>query len=971
MNWRSNGLTALTFLIPAWLGAATLMLQVDPDRGLNNQVTGAAPVKCSGCTINRAGIAMNSNSVLQYQVDGGKLAQAGTLILEFKPDRSRWAMPMKDPEILFQLGNQHWEPNNITIIREPTGWVVTRFHDGANQQSFENFFGELLKNSAIDRLGMTWNKDLVQVYLNGGKLYEFKPTLPAKLADLVAIGCATNHPGWAFTGTIVRCRLYDGRTPPQEMEALTLVDERAKPLRVVTPYLKKSGELVQIGNQDFEIQVSRSGIPAGLYDKKAGKFLNTRWNDGSLWGILSEKTRINLNSTACSDTRFSVLSTEGRQVACWAYEFPAHKGSFKAYVWAEKDGALAFRYALENRYDQPIQFVYFPTIGGIRKSPDGWVVQPHWNGERAWMRDFKYMCWGGPGHMSMMFIGLQTGDSTLLYYPDDTPGSIRFAIADDSRSGPDGIMNLSWQNWDYVMPGEKFRSPHTFRLYNLGNTGLKGIAEKYREWACTQPWFMTWEQKLKQAPVIADTLNGVIKMVGFEAYGKDGNVYADKAYKEKNCKILAYNYHRFLEVARTIEKVYQVKPAYRYDGWWGRFDSRYPDYFPVDSELGDFKQFMDANNRDGRLVFLHTNPIQWDSDNPDFDVNKMSMSYANQPECLSIWSRNKLYFCSPSLVKSAEVEAEKQMTSYGVKGIFEDVIGCTTMVDCNTRAGYQYHWRDSGTIALTGLSTALRAATPGCFRGTENGTERGIPNYDAFMLSSQEKPEHDVPLFQMVYGDCFANSIGIDGGGEGLDHISRARGMLFGIILGLDGRFGWAAQYYSPAAQMIFETQALQKNVVGKRILDYNYAPQTGLALTQWQDAVVFANLGKNVCPTAEFENTTLGNIRGEGLQSGGAVLMLRDGRFVAWGCRTVTLAGKTWFRAEGADGLALAYNGKTLAVANPVAKFPEAVVTVAIPAAGLTGAMTIRPENAKVRAEQSDTAWKFTIPAGKTVYLN
>jgi hypothetical protein len=912
---------------------------------------------------------MDGAAVCHQKADGAALAKTGTLILEFKPGPEWFSPAAKDPQLLFQMGAQHWEPNTISIIHEPSGQLVVHLNGAGTAKSYFGFDASGLKRNAFTRLVLGWDKDEAVLFVNGSKLNSWVPTLPQSLPDLAAFGSPANHPpGWSFRGTLRYGELRTVKLADSELAAASFRDERIPPAAEKPPYVKVSGQAVQVGSAALELQIAKDGSPIALYDRKAGKFLNKSWTGGDIWGVTSAALPGgSLNSSACPAT-FAMKTVTGRQVAAWSYPFPDGKSAFLMEVWAEIDGALCFRYGIDNFSGKPVEFVYFPTLAGIDKSPNGWVVQPHWNGTRMPMNAFQYMCWGGPGHLSMMFMGLQTGASTLLIYPDDPPGSVRFAIANDNNSGPDGIMNLTWQNRDYVQPGEKFRSTTPFRLYGLGDTGMKGIAGQYRSWAMKQSWFVPWTRKLANAPVIDKALNGVVKMVGYEGVGgKDSSVFAPRDYKEKHHKNLSMDYAKFLAVADGIEQMYQVKPAYRYDGWWGRFDSRYPEYFPVDRELGDFKAFIAANNQAGRLVYLHTNPIQWDGENASFDQQRMSYFNPGEPGGPAIWARNKLYFCSPNLVKDVEVAAEKQILSYGVNGIFEDVIGCTTMLDFNPHAGYPYQGRDAGTLALTGLCRALRQAAPGVFRGTEGGTERGIPNYDAFMIGAGDSLE-SVPMLGMVYGDCFANITGIEGDGNGDSNLVRARRLLFASVLGLDGRYEWATQY-SPIAQMTFETQAIAKQVAGKRILDYS--EQDGRCVTQWADAIVCANLGKDSCPVFEVKGTTLGTIRLEGLVPEAVVLLLRDGSFVSWGCHRASVNGREVFALTGSDGLAAAYDGKRLALAvGMYPKFPGCTAEIQIANAKFKGKTVVRPENTTAKITPSGESWNVTIPAGKTVFL-
>ncbi len=669
------------------------------------------------------------------------------------------------------------------------------------------------------------------------------------------------------------------------------------------PYIQAEDNLVHIGTDKLEMQISTDGRPVALYDKIASRFIISKWsNNGRFW-IIHDQTRKNLQiSNTDISAVFDVIKKDGRSCGHWRYDAGPGKCVIDIYITPYRDGSLRFSYAIDNQYKDKLSYFYFPYFCGISKKEGGWAMVPRLNGILHKFENFRNMEYGGPGQLSTMLIGVKAGPSTMLLYPDDVKGEIQFAIA--ANDAPDTIF-IAWDNKGMTLPKKRYESPFSFRLYNVGDTGLRGIAEQYRKWAKQQSWFVTWQDKVKAAPVLKKIANGVIKMTGFEALS--GNGYKSYAWKEQH-KGLTFNYDNFLKVAEYIETTYNVKPCYRYDGWYGRFDSRYPQYFPVDKRLGDFKAFMDANNKAGRLVYLHTNPIQWDFDTDMFDINKMSQPYPGHYS-LSSWSHNRLYFGSPRLILDDEVNAVKQILSYGVRGLFEDVIGCTTMGDTNPRAGYKDEGRAGGTQALLELAAALRKASPGVFRGTEAGAERMLPYYDGFLFGSGN--DDFVPFFKMVYGDCFVNMQPIDGGGSGDNFHMIARHLLFGVVLGLDGRGGkskWSRGTYSPLAKKIFEIQGVAKHTIGKRILNYTW--KGTVYLSEWDDCVTVANLGRLPVDKVEF-NTTIGKVKVSGMSPNSVAFIRKDGQFASIHCQKISVNGKNI--AELNKNTIAVYNGKVL----------------------------------------------------------
>ncbi len=858
---------------------------------------------------------LTTQSRLSYPIAAEKIAEQGTVIFAVRPG-AEFGSRKDAPEILFQLGGNHYEPNSITLFRETDGRLLLIFF-GEKKRVFQQWDKSVLRKGKLNTLAVSYDREKVRLFLNGRLVTTLATPGPIRFKPAALhLGMpARDRPDWHFAGDVTAFEIDDTRLPDEAIveRMKELADDTIAPLNETAPYIRNDRGIVRIGGAKFELQVEHDGTPKALYDKLAGRFVIRDWSMGNYnwWSIdtFGKNGNVSVANTHCPGT----FSTDGKS-AVWRYRIPENGSVFTVTVTPAPDGTLRFNHAFDNRFAQPVRQIYFPQLGGFEKGKaESWVLMPYWQGVRSDLRQkFKFMCWGGPGHLSMLLIGLKLDDSTLLFYPQDTIGNVKFAIADDRNSGPDGAVLLNWQNRDWVQPHENYRAGYDFVLDNVGDTGMRGLADRYREWAEKQPWFITRSEKLKRYPGGSAIENGIIKMVGYEAIVKNSSVYEpDTAAKDKECP-LTFDYNRFLEVAEQIEKVYRVKPAYRFDGWWGRFDSAYPAYFPVNPRLGDFREFMAKNHAANRTVILHTNPMQADFDSPGFDIRKQAMSpggtYQNQ-----VWSRNMLYVVTPRAILADEVNAIKAMRDHGANGIFEDVIGSTTMLDVNPAGNYPYWHRDAGTVALLELCKALREASGPLFRGTEGGEERRIPYYDAFMMEAGNS-EENVPFFSMVYGDCVANAIGIGGGGDGSKALDRARRMLFGVVLGLDSRGDWAQKRYVPSAQLILETQKVLSSILGQRIRDYRNTGRT--YLSEWDTGATVANLGAEAVDRCEFD-TTIGKISVEGVAPSGSVFVEKSGRFAAWLCRRATLNGKVLFDLGRDAATAVVDNGSAVVIGN------------------------------------------------------
>lgn len=911
----------------------------------------------------QSGYVLHPDSRLRFALDGEKLASKGTLLFAVSPD-DRFGADKNVPSVLIQLGGNHWAPNSLTVFREKDNRLIFTFF-GHQKRAFTQCDSGRLKKNEINTLAVAWDGDRVRFFLNGSRLASEPSPAPIQFGkDRLSVGApSATKPGWNFTGRISALELDDEALPDAEVieRMRGFLNPLPAPLAETAPYVREDKGLVRIGNGMYELQITSGGQPQALYDKLAGRFLIRDWNlgGGSWWSFTGTEKGKSRNLT---NRDFKGAFSNGGGTAVWNYTVPENGTVFSVSVKPEADGTLRFHYTLDNRFAQPVQTVYFPQLCGFDKGRDSWAFMPRWTGVKRDLRNqFKFMCWGGPGHLSMMLVALKLDNATLMLYPQDPKGSVRFAIVDDRNSGPDGFALMSWQNRDWIQPGETYSGSADFVLVNAGDRGLRGVAEAYRAWAEKQSWFMTFREKCEKYPNAAKILNGVIKMGGFEAIGKDGSVYDPSiAEKEKICN-LTYDYNRFLEVARRIESTYGVKPAYRYDGWWDRFDSRYPDYFPVNPRLGDFGKFMKGNNADGRLVYFHMNPIQYDFQSKKFDIDKQAMSLGGGYQ-EQVWSRNRLYVASPRPAIADGVAAIRRMREFGAQGIFEDVIGSTTMLDVNPKGGYPYWHRDSGTAALLELAAALRKESGDAFRGTEGGEERRIPYYDAFMMGAGNN--ECVPFISMVYGDCIVNATGIEGGGNGSKPRERARGILFGVVLGLDGRHAWAVREYMPSAQMIFETQKLLKEIAGVRMVDFrNHGT---LCISEWPQAFSVANIGKEAIASGTFTHEGLGKIELSGIAGESAAFVASGGRFAVWGIGKLSLDGKPLFEIGGKpEELAVVYDGGTLTVGNLSAD--PVTVSLAAPAVKLEGKAGFKPSG---KQETVDLSKPLSLAAGEVVFI-
>lgn len=546
---------------------------------------------------------------------------------------------------------------------------------------------------------------------------------------------------------------------------------------------------------------------------------------------------------------------------------------------------------------------YINTIGNLKATDKCWVVYPLWGGQLIRADKVKDGERPAPGHMWMQFMGYYDDEGHgILSYPRDTTGFLKYATL-CARNG----LTFLWSDvvvlpangqydlpFDYIL--EPMMAPDTF------NT----ICHAYANWGRKQSWMVTVDDKIKARPELKNLISeGIIKDVCFEGLGMDKRtgkkvpstgVFFAKSLKEQMIQDPA-PFELILNHARSLEKLYSVKPVYRLDGWWGRFDSAYPFVLPVNERLGGdekFKWFLKENEHDGRVVVLHDNPIQYDTEMKQYDKSQMAMNEDGTLVNLSIWSGNRLALASPKFAIPQNLEIVQTLKKWGATGIWWDVLGASTpFIDFNPSAHYPYYGRDSFYQCLLVLFAALRDAAPNMIFGTENGQEMMLPYFDwapAYALGPEDATITWAPLNDLVYGDAFIQGAGIDGNGPKYDNVRRVTGMLYGAILGGDGREVWTSEY-TPVIQGIFETNAVLGEVATKQMQRHVINPR-GWRASCWPNAVVIGNTDSDQ-PIDVTLDTPFGKVTAEKICRNGFVALTDQGHWICWGAGKLSLNGQ------------------------------------------------------------------------------
>lgn len=576
---------------------------------------------------------------------------------------------------------------------------------------------------------------------------------------------------------------------------------------------------------------------------------------------------------------------------------------------------LRTRYVIDNLSDTVRNFrIYFATIGNLPTGPDKWLAYPYRSGQLMRSDSVQHYERPSPGHMWMQWMGYYDGANGLLSYAEDVTGYLKFA-----NHWPRNGLTLSWSDAVYLAPQERYAIPYDYVIRPLATPdGFHDLCSAYGQWGRKQAWMASCREKMKRRPALKQmTEEGIVKVVGIGALPVPANEFIPREEKEQMVSV-GQSYDRILELARHLEQMYDVKPVYRHDGWWGRFDSAYPFVLPVSEKMGGdekFRWYLDENRKEGRIVVLHNNPVQCDTEMAGYDAREM----ACDPDgniYTAYWSGNRLSMVSPRFAIPTNLEILRQLRQWGTAGVFWDVIGAMAPVsDFNPNANYSYFMKDSHYQDLLRLFAALRDTAPAMIFGTEDGQEPMLPYFDyapSYGGEGDGKTLLWAPLNELVYGDAFVNAVGIEGNINPYNDSAGVVARLYGATLGGDARTEWP-ETYTPVMQQIFEVNRVLSCIAAER-MQRHWIDPTGWRASIWPNAVVIGNVQAGKTIDVAFD-TSLGTILVKGMRPNGFAIVTNIGHWIVWGVQELSQADKRLVRCSNPDSVVVCNaHGLTLA---------------------------------------------------------
>ncbi len=568
-----------------------------------------------------------------------------------------------------------------------------------------------------------------------------------------------------------------------------------------------------------------------------------------------------------------------------------------------QDGAgLSMRFTIKNRSQAQIPSLTLPCGWQEPERPQTEFVIPAWVGVAVPLTNIKPIGIISPGHLHSQWFGLQDkyGYSWMLY-TNDTDYNLKGL----SIKSQDGKVNFSWSHELWLKPNRTYSTDYRTILKFWADADWNTMGDTYRSWAIKQRWFKPYAEKLKERPQIDQLRQGWSWLRGMPPVKEVGGRKCDTTYPQA------------LECMAGFREKIGIDPLFWYTGWYGPFDSKYPEFFPVAPELGgNFEEFAGQVKARKHLVSVHINSGEWNSSASFFDKNLMAIwrgrYYENR-----YGDEHSNFVANLNLCKKRWIEEYLRITRPGINGIYFDVLGHVIAHDDNPRAGYKDDeiGRNNWTKSKVELWAAYRKAMPQTFFQTEANWEGSIPYLDAnsggsttWMFREGRRP---LPLWQMTYGDTGFFLMLYDGMGQANASQGFAVTPLFAAIQQYPQNL-WKTM--DPFWLHQVQRQLLTGELAATQML--KYYEYLKWRVSTWSQGIVIVNdgterNGRFICPLGEIK------LDGMARKDNGAVTIITASGISSDGANQVTLNGKVLWKCD-SNRIAFTLNKGKLSLYNP-----------------------------------------------------
>lgn len=662
--------------------------------------------------------------------------------------------------------------------------------------------------------------------------------------------------------------------------------------------------------------IFQQGIPLYLISQgAAGEVITKPWIGREIWS-LRIKDDVAFSSASATFTGSST-NEDGSVSMTWT-NGPSLPATVCLRLTPENEGTrIGFDFSIKNESDKEIVSATVPVGPSERlvSTKSEWIV-PAWVGIRVGNAE-KGANFGAiyPGQLNMQWFGLYNpvGLSWMVHSEDTAAYTKIF----NNRRLADA-MQPEWGHEIWLGPGKEYSATYRTFLTILPDKGdWNRMAAVYGDWARRQWWFYPYAQKLKARPQLARLAAGFSWLRGMPPLAEGvGGRRVDTTYEQA------------IDCMSGFRETYGIRPMFWFTGWFGPFDSKYPDYFPVDEKLGNFEDFTAKLRETGDFVTLHSNGIQWHNNHGGFDKNKDLAARWRGNFYMAKYLDQQLGLMSPALYAPRVIlETRKMIEGGGIKGIYLDVIGHVFAQDDNPNAGYDPEslGRNNWSLSRIAYWKAVRDAFPQTYLQTEATAELNLPFVDASSggLSEWLYQENRVilPLWELVYGDSQA-FIPLN---DGLGQYQFLPGHKVTPLFGAVQHFPQLGAKFDPYWLHMMRRQELIGRLVGEKMVSYD--DNGSVKVSHWKDAVVVWNAGPAGDVTVD---SAIGKIEFIGMPKDSVAAAFSDGSTTATGIREIRKDGKPLLTVSD-PYLFVTVTKDTLTAYNPLKEAVDARVTTVL----------------------------------------
>lgn len=780
--------------------------------------------------------------------------------------------------------------------------------------------------------------------------------------------------------------------------SVEIVTERAPGVAVAN---KKADaalvKAIELGNEKVRLRISEAGTLLSITDLVTGTELLAKSTDQPAWQIawrghrggneisISEGFSLEENATpkvmegegTIDSARYGrpkLLREPNKLTFMWEKEnLPTVKGTI---VFNEQAGQFLFTADVTNASSAIVERISFPSALLFEAASDNYTLLSADNNYSSAIKPLdalKPFTTMYPGYMFMQMAGFKIGNSSLLVYTNDDKAHVKWM----HYSKESGHIRFDLAQQVRLKPKKEWHSPYSVVMKVIPKGSYHEMAQAYGEWGRKQWWAKEkLADKVAKRPSLKNYFEGGLCRLTAGPPVCDSSSFKQTEdtrwqYIEggEYAKFEPY-YQNVVDTITAFEKAYGVKPGYWFPVWSGhQFDSIYPDYFPIQKQMGDFEHFKKALVEHRYPMIYHMNIAQWAETAPTAQ-NKRFLALTDKETHYRVffgWSKMWSVLTSPAIALEKEIQTvEKIADQAGYNGVYLDVIGHSFATDENPESPFHGEPNDYQLQKME-VFKKVRGAMAGPLM-TEARNEIELAYMDMGTGANGGPESDEIPLWEMVYGDCAATTT---------YHIADKQLRYFTWSLGGVMAQSWDWPTPSGSIPAIYLTGAQQKiisGVIGERMERFDKIGEN--RLSNWKSGIVLWNRAKAGDKATLQQATTLGTLDVEAFCPGGVVMWNQAGDFAVDSAASVSWNGKLAYRCDKPEGLSVNRNGRRWVIHNEGSNLVDATISVlpeALELATMTGKAVVSgtPVKAEPVMEGGMHVFKVSVPAGECLVFD